>query len=79
LAWDEVTAMEVRGRIARANPDLLLPDYQMPGCNGLALARTARRAKPELPVLVLTATLDPGIMKAPKSRALSRILHKPLR
>ena len=77
--WEEVTAMEVGARIAATNPDLVVTDYQMPGCNGLTVARMARKAKPDLPVVVLTATHDPGIMEALKSQAVNHILHKPLR
>jgi CheY-like chemotaxis protein len=76
--WEEVAATEAQGRIAQADPDLLLTDYQMPGCNGLTLARMARKAKPDLPVVVLTSTHDPVIMEALKNQAVSRILHKPL-
>ena len=77
--WEDVTAGEVAERITAANPDLLVTDYQMPGCNGLTLVRMARKAKPELPVVVLTATHDPAVMASLKNQAASHLLHKPLR
>ncbi len=52
-AWAEVTAMEVADRILASDPDLVVTDYQMPGCNGLTLARMARKAKPGLPIEVI--------------------------
>ena len=52
-AWAEVTAMEVADRILASDPDLVVTDYQMPGCNGLTLARMARKAKPGLPIVVV--------------------------
>lgn len=78
-AWSDVTALEVEGRILSADPDLVVTDYQMPGCNGLTVARMARKAKPGLPVIVVTATHDAAVMDALKNQAVSRILHKPLK
>jgi len=77
--WEEVTAGEVPGRITAFNPDLVVTDYQMPGCNGLTVARMARKAKADLPVIVVTASHDPSVMDALKSQAVSCILHKPLK
>ena len=77
-AWAEVTAMEVADRILASDPDLVVTDYQMPGCNGLTVARMARKAKPGLPVVVVTALHDAAVMDALKSQAVNQILHKPL-
>jgi PAS domain S-box-containing protein len=35
--------------------DLVITDYDMPGMNGADLARAARRVRPDLPILLLTA------------------------
>ncbi len=35
--------------------DLMITDYDMPGTNGADLARAARRLRPDLPILLLTA------------------------
>ncbi|MBK7293601.1 MAG: response regulator [Geothrix sp.] len=78
-AWAEVTAMEVADRILASDPDLVVTDYQMPGCNGLTLARMARKAKPGLPIVVVTALHDAQVMDALKSQAVNQILHKPLK
>lgn len=78
-AWAEVTAMEVADRILASDPDLVVTDYQMPGCNGLTLARMARKAKPGLLVVVVTALHDAQVMDALKSQAVNQILHKPLK
>lgn len=77
--WEDVTAMEIPERIAAGNPDLIITDYQMPGCNGLTVARMARKARPELPVIVVTATRDPAVTDALKRIEVTCILHKPLR
>ncbi len=78
-AWAEVTAMDVADRILASNPDLVVTDYQMPGCNGLTVARMARKAKPGLPIVVVTALHDAQVMDALKSQAVNQILHKPLK
>ncbi len=78
-AWAEVTAMEVADRILASDPDLVVTDYQMPGCNGLTVARMARKAKPGLPVIVVTALHDAAVLDALKSQAVNQILHKPLK
>ena len=76
--WEDITAMEIAGRIAEANPDLIITDYSMPGCNGLTVAKMARKAKPDIPVVILTATHDPAVMSAMKKQEVTCILHKPL-
>ena len=76
--WEEVTAAEIHDRIQAGNPDLVLTDYQMPGSNGLTVARMARKTKPGLPVIVLTATHDPDVLEALSRVDVARVLHKPI-
>ena len=76
--WEEVTAVEVSERINAGAPDLVVTDYQMPGCNGLTVARMARKIRPELPVIVVTATRDPTVAEALKRVDVSCVLHKPI-
>ena len=78
VIWEEVTAMEVAEHIAATDPDLLVTDYSMPGCNGLTVAKMARKAKADLPVVVVTATHDPAILSAMRNQEINSILHKPL-
>jgi CheY-like chemotaxis protein len=76
--WEEVTAVEIPERISAGNPDLIITDYQMPGSNGLTVARMARKTKPGLPVIVVTATRDPAVLDALKRVNVTHILHKPV-
>lgn len=76
--WEEVTAAEIPERIQAGNPDLVLTDYQMPGSNGLTVARMARKTKPGLPVIVVTASHDPAVMDALSRVDVTHILHKPI-
>jgi DNA-binding NarL/FixJ family response regulator len=43
--------------------DLMILDLQMPGYSGLDSVRTVRGRRPELPVLVLSGTEDPAIVR----------------
>jgi DNA-binding NarL/FixJ family response regulator len=76
--WEEVTAAEIPDRISGGNPDLVITDYQMPGSNGLTVARMAHKTKPGLPVIVVTATHDPAVMDALTRVNVTHILHKPI-
>jgi len=77
--WADVAASEIPGRIKEGHPDLVITDYQMPGCNGLTVARMVRKVKPGLPIIVVTATHDPGMVEAMTRQEVSRILYKPLK
>jgi excisionase family DNA binding protein len=50
-AADGLAALE---RVAERGIDLLITDLRMPGMDGLALVREARRAAPGLPVIIIT-------------------------
>ena len=49
---------ELLDAIIDETPDVLLTDIRMPGINGLALLERLQAAKPELPVIIMTAHSD---------------------
>jgi excisionase family DNA binding protein len=51
LAQDGRTALE---RLRIVPYDLLITDLKMPGVDGLAVIREARRMKPDIPVIIIT-------------------------
>jgi CheY-like chemotaxis protein len=77
--WVPTSAMEIPERITASAPDALVTDYQMPGCNGLTVARMAQKANPRLPILVLTAfrseEIEAGLLKL----GVRQLLDKPIR
>jgi CheY-like chemotaxis protein len=77
--WAEVTALEVADRMAASNPDLIVTDYQMPGCNGATIAKLAHQVAPKLPILVVTATHDPLVAVNLQQQQVTRILYKPFK
>jgi DNA-binding NarL/FixJ family response regulator len=65
-------------RILEAEPSLVLLDYAMPHCNGLALAQVLFQALPELPVVVLSAQRDPEVLASlGRVGNVRKILQKP--
>lgn len=76
--WEPMSAMEVPDKAAATEMDLLVCDFQMPGCNGATVARMARRAKPDLPILVLTALRDPETLELLRKAHVTAIIHKPI-
>lgn len=77
-AWLPMSVFEVSERLAEVKPDLVLCDYQMPGVNGLSVAKMALKADPRPKVVVLTAFRDPEIEANLRKFGVVRVLHKPL-
>ena len=78
VAWEPMSAMEIMDRVTEANPDLLVSDFQMPGCNGATVVRMARKADPKLPTIVLTALRDAETMTLLHKSQVNKILSKPI-
>ena len=51
-------ATEAMQKLAEKKVDLLLTDYRMPGANGVQLIESARRAKPGIRAILMTAFGD---------------------
>jgi DNA-binding NarL/FixJ family response regulator len=65
----EVVAEAGSGRetiaaVDRTTPDMVVLDYQMPGLNGLEVARVIRERHPEVPMLMLTGEEDAALRAA---------------
>jgi excisionase family DNA binding protein len=83
LAEYEVeTAPDGRGAIDRLRAghyDLLVTDLRMPGIDGLAVIREARRLKPDLPVIIITGYSSEASAIEAIDLGVSGYLTKPFR
>ena len=64
-----------------ANPaayDLVLTDEAMPGLPGTALARGVRKARPDIPVLMITGRAEEPMMRAATEAGVAEVLLKPI-
>ena len=78
VEWMPPSAMEISDYILTSTPDLVLTDYQMPGCSGATVARMVLKAKPGLPVIVVTAIRDDDVATALTKLKVTEILYKPI-
>jgi CheY-like chemotaxis protein len=76
--WVPSSAMEVLEHISNSHPDLIVSDYQMPGCNGATVARMAQKADPRIPLLILTAFFDQELETSLLKLGVKRVLTKPI-
>jgi two-component system response regulator GlrR len=58
-------------------PDLIVADLRLPGVDGLAVARHARRHTPPIPVILITAYDSPQARSAARENGVSIYLPKP--
>ncbi|MFM9081463.1 MAG: response regulator, partial [Opitutaceae bacterium] len=58
-------------------PDLVLTDFQMPGLDGLGLARWIHQHQPGLPVIVASGRLDEAAIVQLRAAGVSEFLTKP--
>jgi CheY-like chemotaxis protein len=78
VAWEPPSATEIVERLQAEAPDLVITDYLMPGCNGATIARLAKRARPELPVIVVTSVWDDETDATLLKQGAVLVLHKPV-
>lgn len=76
--WMPLSALEIQDRIQESRPDLVLSDYQMPGCNGATVARQVRAAAPDLPILILTSFRDATMEGKLLKLGVHQVLAKPV-
>jgi len=76
--WLPPSAMEIGEHIMASTPDLVLTDYQMPGCSGATVARMVAKAIPGLPVIVLTSNREEEVAATLRKFQVVDILHKPI-
>lgn len=65
--------------LAEKLPDVLLTDFNMPGehqSDGLRLISTLRRKYPQLPIIVITVTTNPGLVNSILATGVFAVINK---
>ena len=76
--WVPLSAMEIPEHITSSAPELIITDYEMPGCNGLTVTRMLHKSNPQLPVIVLTSFYNEEMETKLLRLGVRRILTKPI-
>ncbi|WP_298268291.1 response regulator [Geobacter sp.] len=63
--------------LAQGNYQLMLTDLNMPGMDGIELARRARALRPELTVIMGTGQLSPEVQQLAAAAGISAVFGKP--
>ena len=64
-------------RIKQRTFSLMITDFNMPGLNGLELARKGMEMAPQMPIIMGTAGISPKIIRLAKEIGISKVLAKP--
>jgi CheY-like chemotaxis protein len=71
------TGIEAMALIDREKPDLVVSDLRLPGADGLAVTRHARRHLPPIPVILITGYDSPEARRAASESGVEVYLAKP--
>jgi DNA-binding NarL/FixJ family response regulator len=67
--------LEAFEKTMQLNPDIVLMDIRMPGCDGIAATRLIKAERPEVKIVMLTtSTAEPDLLEAIKSGASGYLL-----
>ncbi len=78
FARSGVEALRKMVEVDGNNLILLVSDINMPGMSGLDLLPRIKQARPDLPVLMITAYGDPGTRRVALDRGADGLLTKPI-
>jgi two-component system, response regulator PdtaR len=57
-------------------PDVIVMDYKMPGMDGLTATRSIKEGRPEQPIIIYTAYLDPTLEVEAKEAGVALTIGK---
>ncbi len=81
LGWDVSTALDAeqgRAAVLSARPDVVILDLVLPGRSGFDLLPDLQRDHPDLPVIAITATIQPEIERLVRAKGAFGYLAKPI-
>jgi CheY-like chemotaxis protein len=64
------------GLAKTTEPDVIVMDYKMPGMDGLTAARAIKQDRPEQPIIIYTAYLDPMLETEAKEAGVALTIGK---
>jgi two-component system response regulator GlrR len=76
-ALTATNALDAMSRIDLERPDLVITDLRLGGPDGQAVVQHARRARPPLPVIIVSGHPSPDVVGT-ASRAGAELLAKPI-
>jgi two-component system response regulator GlrR len=71
------SGLQALATLAEERPDLILTDLRMPGMDGLALLRAAKRLAPATPVVIVTAFASDSAAREATEAGAAAFLAKP--
>lgn len=78
--YEVMTVMDGKATLTQLEQqdfDLVIVDYQLPGMNGLEIARCVGERWPDTPVILISGKPPPGIRERVKGLGLAGFLRKP--
>ena len=78
FAQSGIAALQSIGEAAHASLILILSDINMPGMTGLELLPKARAARPDVPIIMITAYGDPETKRKALESGAEALLTKPI-
>lgn len=77
VVYEAVNGRDAVEKVKEIAPDLVVMDFVMPEVDGLSALRHMRRADPQLRVVMVSATRDPGVVEEALSEGAMAFVHKP--
>ena len=68
---------EAIAQIKERTFSLMITDFNMPGLNGLELARKGLEIAPQMPIIMNTGRISPIIIRLAKEIGIAKVLSKP--
>jgi CheY-like chemotaxis protein len=65
--------------VVTLSPDIVILDHHIPGLMGIDLLRAVRKRRPDLPVVLMSASVDPATVEQALGMGRTRYLGKPFR
>jgi CheY-like chemotaxis protein len=78
VGFDSSAAALQAFRLAPQRFDLILTDENMPGLTGTELTRELRKARPDIPVILMSGYGGPHLAERAAAVGISELIRKPL-